>query len=210
MKISKILVTLSLILIISLAYSQENEGTNKTEFTRKHFISSSLFILYNAVPDQTNPPDFFQLNFGCWLTEKDVVTIEAITWKYHEPLGIPYGPSFEDPDEEYPGYIREFGIGFGYQRFLWKDLYVSQHAIPLMRIYMDEDDNKIQNGFQLFCTSRVGYHVKLFGDNWFVEPSMAATFWPIKTNVPDSFEDLDDKWNSYFLFEPGLHFGYKF
>ncbi|MFC1897971.1 hypothetical protein ACFLYJ_00200 [Candidatus Cloacimonadota bacterium] len=125
-------------------------------------------------------------------------------------MGIPYGKSYEDSDEEYPGYIREFGIGVAYQRYLWRDLYVVQHALPLLQMYMDEDDKKIQNGFQLFCTSRVGYHLEFFDNKWFVEPSLAFTYWPIKTNVPNSFEEMDDKWNNYFLFEPGLHFGYKF
>ena len=62
----------------------------------------------------------------------------------------------------------------------------------------------------LFMTYRLGYHVQLFKNRFFIEPSVAMTHWPVKTNVPESFARLDSKWPSYFLFEPGLHFGVKF
>jgi hypothetical protein len=44
----------------------------------------------------------------------------------------------------------------------------------------------------------------------FIDPSIAFTCWPVKTNVPESFAAMDRKWPSYFLFEPGLHFGIVF
>jgi hypothetical protein len=44
----------------------------------------------------------------------------------------------------------------------------------------------------------------------FVEPSLAITHWPITTNVPDSFAAKDRRWPTYFLGEPGLHFGVRF
>jgi hypothetical protein len=50
----------------------------------------------------------------------------------------------------------------------------------------------------------------LFGNRFFIEPSLAVTHWTIKTNVPAEFAALDQKWPNYFLLEPGLHFGYKF
>jgi hypothetical protein len=187
-----------------------SEDSRNSFENRRFFIGSSVFILYNLIPGQDNPPDFYQLNFGYWLTEKDVISLELITWKYNEPLGIPFGPSFGDPNEAYPGYIREFGIGIAYQRHLWKGLYTAVHALPLYQIYMNEDNEKIQNGFLLFCTLRLGYHLSLFNDRFFIEPSIAGTFWPINTNVPGAFKELEDKWPNYNLLEPGLHFGFKF
>ena len=59
-------------------------------------------------------------------------------------------------------------------------------------------------------TYRLGYHVPLFKNRFFIEPSVAVTHWPINTNVPESFAALEHKWPKYFLLEPGLHFGYKF
>ncbi len=50
----------------------------------------------------------------------------------------------------------------------------------------------------------------MFSDHWFVEPSVAATAWPLNTNVPPAFAPADKEWNRYFLFEPGLHFGRRF
>jgi hypothetical protein len=50
----------------------------------------------------------------------------------------------------------------------------------------------------------------LFGGRFFLEPSVAVTHWPIDRNAPVDFATVDDRWPSYFLFEPGLHFGVKF
>jgi hypothetical protein len=173
---------------------------------RRHFIGSSLFVLANFLPD---PPSFYQLNYGYRLTPEDVISIEAITWTYHAPLGIPYGPSHDSPQASYPGSIRGVGLGLAYQRFLWKNLYTSGHATPLLQTYRNEKKERIRNGFQLFCTLRAGYHLKLFKDRFFLEPSIACTYWPVNTNMPESFRKIESKWPNYFLFEPGLHFGIK-
>jgi hypothetical protein len=36
------------------------------------------------------------------------------------------------------------------------------------------------------------------------------TFWPINSNLPESFQREENKWKKYFLGEPGLHFGFRF
>lgn len=36
-------------------------------------------------------------------------------------------------EEEYPGSVREYGLGVAYQRFLWKDAYTAVHALPLLK-----------------------------------------------------------------------------
>ncbi len=171
------------------------------------FVGSSALVLGNLAAD---PPSFYQLNIGYRITPKDVISLEAITWTYKAPLGIPFGPSWGDAGENYPGSIREYGIGVTYQRFLWKGLYTSLQVIPFKRIYRDGDKNTIQKGFQLFSTFRIGYHIPLFKNRLFIEPSIASTFWPISTNVPPSFAEKDARWNRFFLFEPGLHFGLNF
>lgn len=174
---------------------------------KQHFIGSSLFVLANFLPD---PPSFYQLNYGCHLTPKDIISVEAITWTYDAPLGIPYGPSYESAEESYEGSIKGIGLGLAYQRFLWKNFYSAVHATPFLQTYRNEKKEKIQNGFQLFCVLRFGYHIKLFRKRFFLEPSVACTYWPLNTNMPPSFVKTESKWPNYFLFEPGLHFGIKF
>jgi hypothetical protein len=49
-------------------------------FSPCYFIGSSFFMLGNFIPDDPNPPDFVQLNFGYRITPKDVISIEAKTW----------------------------------------------------------------------------------------------------------------------------------
>jgi hypothetical protein len=188
----------------------ENQTAKQEFIERRYFIGSSFFMLGNLIPDDPNPPDFVQLNFGYRITPKDVISLEAKTWKYAWPLGIPYGKSFQDPEEKYPGYTRDIGIGLVYQRFLWKGVYTSIDAMNTFERYVNEDNGKIQNGYQLFMTYRLGYHFQLFKNRFFIEPSMAITHWPVKTNVPESFAEMEEKWPNYFLFEPGLHFGINF
>jgi hypothetical protein len=194
-------------LAVSTTHAQK---TAQDSTYRRCFIGSTFFVLGNFIPNDPNSPDFVQLNFGYRITPKNVVSIEAKTWKYAWPLGIPYGKSFEAPEEKYPGYIRDFGIALVYQRFWWKGAYTAVHAMNALQKYVDDDNKKIQNGYQLFMTYRLGYHIQLFKNRFFIEPSVAMTHWPIKTNTPPSFAIKESKWPDYFLFEPGLHFGIKF
>lgn len=175
---------------------------------KKCFVGSTMFMLGNLIP--TNRPDFVQLNLGYRLSEKDVLSLELKTWKYAWSLGIPYGPSYEAPEEQFPGYIREFGFALVYQRYFWKGLYAGVHVMNAWQSFVDEKGQKIDRGFQLFNTYRVGYHVKLFKDRFFIEPSIAITHRAYHTPMPDSFKQLDDQWGKFFFGEPGLHFGFNF
>jgi hypothetical protein len=169
----------------------------------RHSIGSSIFLLGNLAPG--DHPHYMQLNYGYQLTPKDEIIVEAITWTYYEPLGT-YGSS----DEMYPGKVTAYGIGLGYQRFLWKNLYSSVLATPFRQDFYDAEGDKIQSGFQLYLQTRVGYRFEFFNDRWFIEPSVAFNYWPISTNVPSGFEAVEDGAANYFLFEPGLHFGFRF
>ncbi len=185
-------------------------GDTQAAPEKPHSIGSSLFVLYNLVPDD-RPPFFYQLNYKYRITAMDALSVEAITWTYHAPVGISYfSGSMGSSDADFPGSVRAHGLGVAYQRFLWRDFYSSIHALPLRQTFRDENDNKIQTGFQLFLTLRFGYHVELFDKRVFLEPSVAFTTWPINTNLPDSFALEEDKWQSYFLFEPGMHVGVNF
>jgi len=147
------LTILSIILLTTVMLSYGQRAKQDSTF-RRYFIGSSGFVLSNLF-SQDNAPAFYQLNFGYWLTKKDVVSIEAKTWTYRFPLGIPYGDSFEAPGERYPGKVTGYGIGFAYQRFLWKGLYSAVHVAPFLQEYYNINSKKMQNGFQLFTALRV-------------------------------------------------------
>ncbi len=203
----KRLITLAVVLTVTFsnAYSQ-SRAQDSTD--RPCFVGSTFFLLGNL--SSTNKPDFVQLNLGYRITPSHVVSVELKTWKYAWPLGIPYGKSFEAPEERYPGYVRSWGMAFVYQHFWWKGLYTSIHAMNALQKYVDENNQKIQNGYQLFMTYRIGYQIKLLKNRFFMEPSVAMTHWPVNTHVPAAFKALESKWPNYFLFEPGLHFGINF
>jgi hypothetical protein len=96
------------------------------------------------------------------------------------------------------------GLGLVYQRFLYKKFYSAVHASYFLQTYRNEQKEKIQNGFQLFCALRVGYHLQLFKNRFFVEPSVACTYWPVNTNMPASFQKMESKWTNYFLADRGF------
>jgi hypothetical protein len=198
-----------LVLTCSAAGARANETPFAASSTsRPCYVGTSSFTLMNLVPGDY-PPHFYQLNVGYQLTPKDRLSVEAITWRYYHPLGIPWGESKESSDKAYPGHVREYGVGLAYQRSLTKGIYSSLSAVPFWRRYYDTQDEKIGNGLQLLLTARLGYHFRL-RDRLFFEPSIAFNYWPVSTNVPATFAAQDKRWPSYFLFEPGLHVGFTF
>ncbi|MES2800850.1 MAG: hypothetical protein V4654_00020 [Bdellovibrionota bacterium] len=199
----KILFIGFVLMMTSTLQLKAQEGTSE-----KYFVGSTFLLLGNL--DKTNNPEFIQLNLGYRITPKDVVFLEFKRSKFSAPLGIPWGPSFDSLEENYPGYVRQNIIGLAYNRFWWKGLYTAIHAMNAFQEYYDETDTKIANGYTLFMTYRLGYQVKLFNNRFFVEPSIGLTHWPVKTNTPESFEEKERKWPNYFGYEPGLHFGFNF
>ena len=197
---------LFLVLIVSsgvqITYAQETDSIPK-----KYFIGSTFFMLANLLPE---PPQYYQLNFGYRFNARNVVTFEAITWNYKGPLGRQYGPHYENPASNFPGKVRAFGAGLTYKRFLWKQAYAQVHSTLLRQHYLNPEGEKIQSGYQLFNTVRLGYQFRFWKNRLFIEPSIACTFWPVNTNLPDSFQVQEDKFPKHFLGEPGLHFGINF
>ncbi|WP_323758159.1 hypothetical protein [Roseivirga sp.] len=204
----KKILALSFVLMLVVNSQLHAQYTKQDSTFKKWFAGSTFAMLGNFLPE--NKPDFVQLNLGYRLTRKDVVSLELKTWKYAWSLGIPYGKSYEAPEEKFPGYIREYGFALTYQRFLWKGLYTGVHVMNAWQSFVDDSGKKIDNGFQVFNTYRLGYHFRLFNDRFFIEPSIAITHRPYHTRMPNSFKLMDDQWSKFFIGEPGLHFGFKF
>jgi hypothetical protein len=75
---------------------------------------------------------------------------------------------------------------------------------------VDEDKKKTGNGFKLYTSYHIGYHIPLFKNRIFVEPQIHCQHWLVDTNTPQGFKELDRKSHNYFLFEPNLYIGFKF
>lgn len=207
MKKKNLLIGLVLVITSTLQLQAQYAKTDSTY--RRWFVGSTLFVVGNL--DKVNPPGFAQLNFGYRMTGKDVISVELITWKHAWPLGINpfYNKAYGTPEEKYPGYIREYGVGLAYQRYFWKGLYAAVHAMPMWQTYNNENGDKVGDGFIIFNTYRVGYHIKLFKDRFFIEPSLGIAGRPYYTEMPVGFKEKDDKWPKWTP-EPGLHFGFNF
>ena len=197
------------VLIMTSALQLKAQYAKTDSSYKRCFVGSTLFVLGNL--DKVNPPGFAQLNLGYRITGKDVISLELITWKHAWPLGINpfYNKAYGKPEEKFPGYIREYGIGLAYQRYFWKGFYAAVHATPMWQTYKNENDDKVGNGFIIFNTYRIGNHIKLFKDKFFIEPSLGIAGRPYFTKMPDGFKEKDDKWPKWTP-EPGLHFGFNF
>lgn len=216
MNLKKITTALLLVFIFTKIFSlnpqKTAKGNNKDSIPDYKFsASTSWFIIDNIFSSEELNISMYELRLGYVITPKDKIEIKACTWRLFEPMGIPFwDPLLMKESEWYPGKIREYGIGIGYLRFWWKGLYTSIEILPLIKKYMDNDKNKIDNGFKLYTTYHLGYHISLFKNRFFLEPQIHYNYWPIDTKGPQGFEEKESRWNNYFLFEPNIYFGVKF
>ena len=110
----------------------------------------------------------------------------------------------------YPGKLRVYGIGAGYQKFFWRGLFATGYVTPFLTNYYVNGSEKIRNGFQLHLRAVLGYRFELFRHRLFLEPSVEFTHWPVNTNMPLSFKTVENKYPDYSLFSPNLYFGFRF
>ncbi len=197
---------LAFMLAGSLGVSAQDDKQDQTY--RKFYVGSTFLILGNF--SKVNNPEFIQLNIGYRVTLKNVISFEFKRSIYAWPLGIPWGPSFDAPGLNYPGHARILAPTLAYQRFWWKGIYTSVHALNAFEKYINAENTKIGNGYTLYMTYRLGYQIKFFDNRFFFEPSIGFTHWPVRTNVPEPFKSIENKWPDYFGWEPGLHFGFNF
>ena len=208
MKPKLILFVLTIIFSINIAFSQENNQIDSTstkinslELKHRHTVGISLFMLYNFFPESA---DYYQFNYSYQLTQKDLIVADLRTWKYNEPIGT-YG----DSDELYPGKVRAYGITVGYTRFHWKNLFTTVEATNFIQQIYYEKNTKSQKGYQLYLAGIVGYRIEFFKKRFFVEPAYAIKYWPVNSNFPDDFAEIE-KGKPNYIFEPHLNFGFKF
>lgn len=168
-------------------------------------VGTSAWLLANALPD---PPHFYYVEVDRTLDDRNAIVIEALTWTYDAPIGIPYGSSYGDPSEEYPGFVRSIGLGLGWRRYLYRGLNTSGRALSLLQLYR-EDNRPQTTGYQLFLQMRIGWRWAARAPGVWIEPAIACNWWPIEVGRPASFEARDDRWPSYFLLEPWLNVGWR-
>jgi hypothetical protein len=207
--------TLMIAVFTALASGQNQSQTHKLSIkynvsNYKFSVSTTYLTFLNFGSEKTNT-HHYEFHFGYKLSAKDKIGIKVATWKLFAPMGIPLGdPLFLNESEFFPGRLKESGIGITYQRLLWKGLFASIEILPLMKTYLDENNKKTGNGFKLYTTYHLGYHVPLFKNRMYIEPQIHCNYWPIDSKTPQSFQEKESKWNNYFLFEPNLYIGVNF
>jgi hypothetical protein len=215
----KKLLILVFTLCITSAFAQTNPEVKKgNDVKYKYRVSVPSIIIPQLFEKSWNDKTHTQhleLHIKQNLDNKNIIGVKLATWRLFQPMGIQWGDGLLDKvdsgSEYYPGWVRESGIGFSYQRMLWKGLFSTVEVLPQYKTYLDEDNKKIANGFKLYTSVHIGYHIA-FGKSkrFFIEPQVHGQFWIFDTGTPEEFKSLDDKWADYFLFEPNLYLGVKF
>lgn len=168
-------------------------------------MGTSAWMLANALPDS---PQFYYLEVHRALDQRNALVVEPVTWTYRAPIGIPYGSSFGDASQEYPGFVRSIGLGVGWRYTLYRGLNASVRSFHFLQRYK-EDDRPATTGYQLFLQTRVGWRFAFRAPGFWIEPSVAFNWWPVERGRPASFAARDSRWPSYFLFEPWLNLGWR-
>ena len=127
-----------------------------------------------------------------------------------DPVSYTHLDVYKRQAQDYPGYVRAFGLGLGYQAFLWKGLFASGYAIPFLQDFHAQDGSLIQSGFQLYLQAQLGYQIDLFKGRMFIKPSVYMNYWPVNTNFPAAFQAKESAWPSYQPLEPHLNLGFRF
>lgn len=212
-------------IIIALTFCTLNAYTQsivpksaETEVAHKYRISTPLIAVPQLFMDSWNDrkhTQHIELHVKRNLDNKNIIGLKFASWRLFQPMGITWWDGLLDKlkseSEFYPGHVRETGIGVTYQRMLWKGLFATVEVLPQFQTYLDLNGDKISNYFKLYNSFHLGYHIA-FGKNkrFFIEPQIHSQFWMLDNNAPEGFNELDDKWKNYFLFEPNIYFGIKF
>jgi hypothetical protein len=173
-------------------------------------VSTTYLTFTNFGSEKTNT-HHYEFHFKYKVTPKDIIGIKVATWKMFAPMGMPMQEQLKFEESNfYPGRLREIGIGVTYQRMIWKGLFATLEILPQLKTYLDENNRKIGNGFKLYTTCHLGYHIAMFKNRIYIEPQIHCNYWPINTKAPQSFQVQENKWNNYFLFEPNIYIGVNF
>lgn len=213
----KKLFIISVTLCTLSAFAQGNKEsimTNDSDHTYRASFPAIILGNIGKGGERTNT-QHIELHVKRELDAKNIIGVKFATWRLFQPMGIQWWDGLLDKidseSEFYPGYLHETGIGVSYQRMLWKGLFATVEVLPQYKTYRDLNNEKIANGFKLYTSYHLGYHIA-FGKKKriFIEPQVHFQNWMFDTNTPDAFKQLDNRWKSYFLFEPNLYVGIKF
>jgi len=212
MKIGIVVMLFFTTVFTEIAFAESSISERNSIQDYRFSLSTTWHSFMNFGPEETNI-QMYELQFGYKITDKDKIGIKVATWKLFTPLGIQmWDPHFLKESEYYPGRLLEYGAGVTYQRTLWKGLFAAIEVLPLKQEYLNEDEVKIKDGFRLYTSYHIGYHIPLFNDRVFLAPQLHCNYWPIMTDGPEGFKDTENReWSkNYLLFEPNIYIGINF
>ena len=201
--------TLFAVFLFISTYGQKPARASGDSALHHSFFVRSPWLTFTNWMDEKSV-EMYELHVGYRITTRDIVAIKAATWKLFEPMGIPWGPHKIQDEEAYPGRLREYGVGVCYQRMLWKGAFAAVEVMPMKKVFLDESDKQLDTGFKLYTSYHLGYQWNLCRKRLLLEPQIHFNYWPVDSEGPAQFKEMEDRWNNYFLWEPNLYIGYNF
>lgn len=216
----KKIATLLLLTIFAVqAFGQNSEesisSSDKDSVSHYKFRFSSPWHTFAKFENDIPSVQMYEFHFKYDLDTKNIFGLKFATWRLFQPMGILWWDGLLDKldsqTEFYPGFVRYTGLGVTYQRMLWKGLFATVEVLPQLKTYLNQENNRIRNGFQLYTSYHIGYHIPLFfKGRLFVEPQIHCQYWPVSTNSPQAFKEINNRWRNHFLLEPNIYIGFKF
>jgi hypothetical protein len=183
----------------------ENSKSERQLDGRNQYIGTSVFVLSSLIPNIN--AFYYEIDYGRRINDKSELLIAALVQKSSAPMSI----GFSGNTNKYPRHVVSGGFAFGYQRYLWKNVFVMPMINPLIVNYYDKDNKRITSGFMLMLVGRLGYRFdfNFFRQPFYFEGGGEICYWPLNTNEPDDFKEIENMFNK-FVFSPSLNIGFKF
>lgn len=193
-------------------YLKQGKESNSKKKDYNYFIRTSYYSFTNWLKvDEAPNIYFYEVHLGKEIDSKNKIGVKLARTKLFQPLGIQlWNLDLNNKSEWFDGRIEEYGLGAFYQRKLWKELYASVEVLPFYKVFLDKNDIKLDDGFRLYTSYHLGYHISLLKNRIFIEPQVHSQYWPINSKGPTGFREQADRHDNYFLFELNLYLGIKF
>lgn len=176
-----------------------------TAKTKENSLGTSLLTILSFIPNSN--AFYYELDYYHSIFGRNNLVCAFDVYKYTTPLSIPW----TGDSTHYPGAVVSYGAVVAYQAFLFKNLYVLSAINPSILSYIDDAGTQNDIGFMLLFCLRIGYRFDfdICKVPFYFELGGEINYWPINTNEPQNFIEIEDKYPDY-VFSPALNIGVRF
>jgi hypothetical protein len=175
--------------------------------SRKRRLEHSQLLTGNF--DTVSNSPVVQVNVAFSNNPDEVVHFRLLRFVYSWPITIPFGSSsFDVSGANYSGHVCIHAPVTGYQESWWNWCCTSLYVLTAVENYLDAGRKLIGNAYVVYPDVYLNDQIQQFKHRYFSEPSIGCSDWSVRTNVPESFQSIEQQGKNYFL-QPGLAFDFS-